>query len=865
MSPPHQLFRDAHGFIIQGGSFYSGGPPPTPPNPPPAPPNPTPCDEIDAYLRFLLPKRLGYPLWSPKPGNWLPPAYREHGVCIGDVGFPTEHGSFSYQFNVGLPPNDALNVGRVPRDFIQLEGVHDSENWMWSDDGLGPGGFIASNHAHFRKRTIPPGPRYVPIAPPEVGAGLSFDTTASRGALLILPEGGVRYNHQQKMIFFEHATRYAKSWFNHINHVLHQGVNEIYLITGCDKTRAWGVASFLGARDPRDVYLEYVPQAPVTPGRRPSYRFRRHDSASASAGVDDFFENQSGCTFLRGYKITIREDEEGQNPDITHYTEWGGSGGGGGGGRGGGGGKPHPPGPSGGRGVSKRRKSYRAEYHPSSTMNKWVLKMHQDIDIAITHDDDWTDLIDEKDGEIPDDKELIQRLSSRKQLCRLSHGGYTFAYFRNASEVQIKDVRSIVAPPLSKQGSTSNIGAGVSSVVGTVNTLVSILERGFMGPGDTGERAATIIRECREFIQKASINDKHYLMEAEDIFYEQMEDSLNAAARNKERLQHLATLDRKREPEYIQWANVSRTIESLLSDLTRLRKKLVSGQIRFVKKKPKQAPAQQLASDTNHGSPISPKTHQFATVSGSYTAPQVVRNTSGGSTVYNSGLQGGGYAMNPSYPVPVAATTSANWSHTSTSGSTSHRTSGTYPYVSSERRLSSTSLGGTGHARNASLDNLSISGTNRDPGFSSRILSKIKSPFKSSDNTSASRMAGGNIPSARNSATDLSTSPRATRRDSFTKQNAEGGSHTGSGSRTHRSSSRSRHDPSERSSMYDSVSGSMESLRINPEDRRHSSYSNTTTTPQTFPAPSQSLTTTEMYEQKRLERSKKHRPKKDGR
>ncbi|KIK52187.1 hypothetical protein GYMLUDRAFT_971309 [Collybiopsis luxurians FD-317 M1] len=345
------------------------------------PPLPIPCDERGEYVRLLLPKKRGYPLWNPRPVGRIPDAYRANGVSIGDIGIMNEFGDFDYLFNIGLPPNNP-NQGRVPHDFIPLPQA--LNNWSETDVDLRPGCYIASNHAYFRRSYSQhiAGYPQIPKVPEEVGAGLIFKTSTSRGALLILPEGGTRYDHPAMAMFLEHAERCATSWFKFINRVLLRGANEIYLVTGCDKTRAWGVACFSDA-DPRNVLLEYVPRLPRIAGMKPGYLFRRSDSALASAGADDILENQSGCTFLRGFRITARVGPQSREKiSITQHSDWSTDGG-----------LQKPPGTSKKRDGSTHKYSGQQMYHPSNVINKWILSKYQDIDIAITHDDDWASVI----------------------------------------------------------------------------------------------------------------------------------------------------------------------------------------------------------------------------------------------------------------------------------------------------------------------------------------------------------------------------------------------------------------------------------------------------------------------------------------
>ncbi|KAE9409813.1 hypothetical protein BT96DRAFT_458508 [Gymnopus androsaceus JB14] len=261
----------------------------------------------EVYAGLLLPQGRGYPLWKPKQNSsHLPEQYKQDGVHIGDVGILDEFGGFEFLFNACHPADHPLNAAGVPPDFKHLEidqkRVNDNLNEFQ------PGTAVASESSHFYQNITPypHGQPSIPGVPEEVGAGLSFYSSATKGALLILPEGAKRTDHLQYMNFAEHAATYGYSWYSYVNGPLKRGVynGALYFITGYDKACAWGVASFKDAQ--RDVHLEYLPKAPTKVEGPPKYWFRS-DFASRDCG-DDVLGYQSGSVFLRGFKITLQNE-----------------------------------------------------------------------------------------------------------------------------------------------------------------------------------------------------------------------------------------------------------------------------------------------------------------------------------------------------------------------------------------------------------------------------------------------------------------------------------------------------------------------------------------------------------------------------
>ncbi|KAJ3793000.1 hypothetical protein GGU11DRAFT_442229 [Lentinula aff. detonsa] len=269
--------------------------------------------ESDVYARMLLLRKKGYPLWKPKSENSrLPEAYRREGVHIGDVGILTDSGGFDYLFNVCHESGHELNLGRVPEGFKPISNLkYDDTEDDPKEHGMGC--HVSSDPSQIYGERIQTVNIHrdsldrLPGVPEEVGEGLSYRSTTSRGALLILPEGGKSVNHFSRAKFEKYAAEFAASWFTHIEALGREIPNEsIYLVTGFDKARAWGVAAFSNA-ETKNVSLEFVPKSSNGKTRYPDYWFRTCYSAVSASGADNLYGRQSGCVFLRGLKITKRK------------------------------------------------------------------------------------------------------------------------------------------------------------------------------------------------------------------------------------------------------------------------------------------------------------------------------------------------------------------------------------------------------------------------------------------------------------------------------------------------------------------------------------------------------------------------------
>ncbi|ESK82294.1 hypothetical protein Moror_15469 [Moniliophthora roreri MCA 2997] len=185
----------------------------------------------------------------------LPLEYRKQGVSIGDVGAINDQGGFEYFFNILLPAHHPCNqAGGVPDGFTPLSvnlrkeegstspGTHiTNPEWDTCRTRLGYHEAEMGNELHAALRTGK--------IPAEVGYGFRFDFKSSEGAILILPEEYISEDNLNEDDFDNYAAANAISWYTHINNVLGRrlGGNSLLLVTGVDKTSAWGVASFVHA------------------------------------------------------------------------------------------------------------------------------------------------------------------------------------------------------------------------------------------------------------------------------------------------------------------------------------------------------------------------------------------------------------------------------------------------------------------------------------------------------------------------------------------------------------------------------------------------------------------------------------------
>lgn len=165
---------------------------------------------------------------------------------------------------------------------------------------------------------------YISVTPVSADTELYVTSDTSEGAILFLPEGGSRSNLLNQKIFVEQALKHGLSWYECANRTRRQKVENgsLFLVTGCDKTASWGIASFTGNSEGRTVSLRFVAtrgdagQTPYTwETEYPGPAFNHCSPASRTQDIqknDNNFgfrerkptgkENQ--CVFIRGFRIS---------------------------------------------------------------------------------------------------------------------------------------------------------------------------------------------------------------------------------------------------------------------------------------------------------------------------------------------------------------------------------------------------------------------------------------------------------------------------------------------------------------------------------------------------------------------------------
>ncbi|KAK7019395.1 hypothetical protein VNI00_018084 [Paramarasmius palmivorus] len=283
---------------------------------------PSPDDPIvPSSLRYsllLFQAQSGYPLWCPEPMSGLPQEYTDVGVQIGDVGILHHDMSFDFLFNITYPADHPVNLQfGVPVDFVPIA----KERLQ-----------IMETAKYRKKDTHLDGPRHIlsskripeeELDPRHQRAYEFLTHVTGSGAMLMLPDGSTRYILMNQAIFRQYACENAQKWFEYAEGCRGREFSpkvhpSLYLVTGCEKSTAWGVASFYNRQSARKLVI--LPFAADKPRRAFSWGYDGQADSKCYPDAEDMdFGGESRlnqCVFLRGFKVSKRGRSEIQVHDV---------------------------------------------------------------------------------------------------------------------------------------------------------------------------------------------------------------------------------------------------------------------------------------------------------------------------------------------------------------------------------------------------------------------------------------------------------------------------------------------------------------------------------------------------------------------
>ncbi|KIL57964.1 hypothetical protein M378DRAFT_355984 [Amanita muscaria Koide BX008] len=346
----------------------------------------------DRYTRTMLKCLAGYPLYDPRPYNDFTAEYLRKGVRIGDVGVVTKDGAFDFLFNVCPSKSGLINPPNLPSGST-LEKLEESDTNR--KEKIQHKTRLFQTPVSRTKRLLRR-PRY---------------TSSNDGeAILELPEGASQEGATSPFPFRRLASSNGEEWYKYTIRTRGKDISNgsLYLVTSGTKCRQWGIAVFDKPCTPRES-LSFVQNKCLFGTPPTKYSWKGSSIFTTKVAPSTQGDSLNQCVFMHGYKITLRQDVfDNLVNDLLRKPP-----------------SPEPErnltqrrgpaqrirggaGPDPGlrvpvqdtqrRGQTTDRFILHTEFnlppvHPSDLINSALLKENSGAKVAVTHDNDWCELV----------------------------------------------------------------------------------------------------------------------------------------------------------------------------------------------------------------------------------------------------------------------------------------------------------------------------------------------------------------------------------------------------------------------------------------------------------------------------------------
>nr|GAT47447.1 predicted protein [Mycena chlorophos] len=192
--------------------------------------------EYELLCKSLVHSGRGRPLLRPtQDDNDYPPAYRQIGISIGDVGcINSELGCFAFDFNVYRDGSHPINSpNRAPHDFRPVSEPRISDNFN------PPGSHVVSTQT-VEAIQLDAGPGFSPRY------GLQFNCVGLTGAFIALPNGSAVQRLKSTEPLRKHIIQHGGTWYTHLTEGVGQSLenDSFYVVTQCEKACVGGLGTF---------------------------------------------------------------------------------------------------------------------------------------------------------------------------------------------------------------------------------------------------------------------------------------------------------------------------------------------------------------------------------------------------------------------------------------------------------------------------------------------------------------------------------------------------------------------------------------------------------------------------------------------
>lgn len=205
------------------------------------------------------------------------------------------------------------------------------------------------------------------------------------------------------------ASQNAEEWYRFAIETCGRNIKngQLRLVTGCDKTNSWGIATYSDLQGPVAISLTANSTQPAVEytwdyeGRVQAKAGPKFEESLDSTGNREYPQSvHNQCTFLRSFTLTLAEDvwktmpsnltqdlsDNNNNLGFNHE-----------------------------RRVNIRNDSFGSDSdtstnYPAMVINQMLLSQYPNAKVAISHDNDWCSVIREDETTMPDAPELLGRM-----------------------------------------------------------------------------------------------------------------------------------------------------------------------------------------------------------------------------------------------------------------------------------------------------------------------------------------------------------------------------------------------------------------------------------------------------------------------
>lgn len=159
--------------------------------------------------------------------------------------------------------------------------------------------------------------------------GLVFESSASEGAILTMPNGGNSKDLKNTIHVERYACANAEKWYKYpTSDICGRKIKngDLRLVLGCTSTTAWGMAAFVNHSEQNGLnFFKFKATNTAVDGLRPTYGWEYSGRAEAKSGPDPHeievlrnldrmageegspsYENQ--CLFVRTMNVTLQDE-----------------------------------------------------------------------------------------------------------------------------------------------------------------------------------------------------------------------------------------------------------------------------------------------------------------------------------------------------------------------------------------------------------------------------------------------------------------------------------------------------------------------------------------------------------------------------